>query len=182
MNKKIILDNSQLEVSLNRLACQLSENHGDFKNTVLVGLQPRGISLCNKMVDILRSDYKISNVDFGFLDITFFRDDFRRNKDVLVANKTEFKLLVENKKVVFIDDVLYTGRTIRAALTAIESFGRPSSIELLILIDRRYSRELPIQPDYKGVQVDIYEDQKVNVEWDNKNHGNYVYIENLLNG
>ena len=134
------------------------------------------------MVDILRSDYKISNVDFGFLDITFFRDDFRRNKDVLVANKTEFKLLVENKKVVFIDDVLYTGRTIRAALTAIESFGRPSSIELLILIDRRYSRELPIQPDYKGVQVDIYEDQKVNVEWDNKNHGNYVYIENLLNG
>jgi len=182
MNKKIILDNSQLEVSLNRLACQLSENHGDFNNTVLVGLQPRGISLCNKMVDILRSDYKISNVDFGFLDITFFRDDFRRNKDVLVANKTEFKLLVENKKVVFIDDVLYTGRTIRAALTAIESFGRPSSIELLILIDRRYSRELPIQPDYKGVQVDIYEDQKVNVEWDNKNHGNYVYIENLLNG
>ena len=182
MNKKIILDNSQLEVSLNRLACQLSENHGDFKNTVLVGLQPRGISLCNKMVDILRSDYKISNVDFGFLDITFFRDDFRRNKDVLVANKTEFKLLVENKKVVFIDDVLYTGRTIRAALTAIESFGRPSSIELLILIDRRYSRELPIQPDYKGVQVDIYEDQKVNVEWNNKNHGNYVYIENLLNG
>tara|TARA_B100000900_G_scaffold267085_1_gene228039 strand:+ start:819 stop:1367 length:549 start_codon:yes stop_codon:yes gene_type:complete len=182
MNKKIILDNSQLEVSLNRLACQLSENHGDFNNTVLVGLQPRGISLCNKMVDILRSDYKISNVDFGFLDITFFRDDFRRNKDVLVANKTEFKLLVENKKVVFIDDVLYTGRTIRAALTAIESFGRPSSIELLILIDRRYSRELPIQPDYKGVQVDIYEDQKVNVEWNNKNHGNYVYIENLLNG
>jgi len=182
MNKKIILDNSQLEVSLNRLACQLSENHGDFKNTVLVGLQPRGISLCNKMVDILRSDYKISNVDFGFLDITFFRDDFRRNKDVLVANKTEFKLLVENKKVVFIDDVLYTGRTIRAALTAIESFGRPSSIELLILIDRRYSRELPIQPDYKGVQVDIYEDQKVNVEWNNTNHGNYVYIENLLNG
>ena len=128
------------------------------------------------MVDILRSDYKISNVDFGFLDITFFRDDFRRNKDVLVANKTEFKLLVENKKVVFIDDVLYTGRTIRAALTAIESFGRPSSIELLILIDRRYSRELPIQPDYKGVQVDIYEDQKVNVEWNNKNHGNYVYL------
>ena len=182
MNKKIILDNSQLEVSLNRLACQLSENHGDFNNTVLVGLQPRGISLCNKMVDILRSDYKISNVDFGFLDITFFRDDFRRNKDVLVANKTEFKLLVENKRVVFIDDVLYTGRTIRAALTAIESFGRPSSIELLILIDRRYSRELPIQPDYKGVQVDIYEDQKVNVEWNNKNHGNYVYIENLLNG
>ena len=97
-------------------------------------------------------------------------------------NKTDFKLLVENKKVVFIDDVLYTGRTIRAALTAIESFGRPKKIELLILVDRRFSRELPIQPDYKGIQVDVYENQKVNVEWNDENNGNYVYIENFKNG
>tara|TARA_B100000524_G_scaffold327067_1_gene210936 strand:- start:236 stop:790 length:555 start_codon:yes stop_codon:yes gene_type:complete len=182
MIKKIILNNDELEVSLNRLACQLSENHHDFSNSVLVGLQPRGKSLCNKIVDILSSKYKIPNVQFGFLDITFFRDDFRRNKDILVPNKTEFKLLVENKRVVFIDDVLYTGRTIRAALTAIESFGRPTSIELLILVDRRFSRELPIQPDYKGIQVDVYDDQKVNVEWNNKKFGNYIYIENLVNG
>ena len=90
--------------------------------------------------------------------------------------------MVENKKVVFIDDVLYTGRTIRAALTAIESFGRPKTIELLILIDRRFSRELPIQPDYKGIQVDVYENQKVNVKWNDEIDGNYVYIENLING
>ena len=82
----------------------------------------------------------------------------------------------------FIDDVLYTGRTIRAALTAIESFGRPKTIELLILVDRRFSRELPIQPDYKGVQVDVYENQKVNVKWNDNKHGNYVYIENMMNG
>ena len=180
MSRKIILNNNELEISLNRLACQLSENHGDFSDTVLVGLQPRGKSLCNKIVDILSSKYNISNIDFGFLDITFFRDDFRRNNNVLVPKKTEFKLLVEDKKVVFIDDVLYTGRTIRAALTAIESFGRPISIELLILVDRRYSRELPIQPDYKGVQVDVYENQKVSVEWDNIKLGNYIYIENLI--
>jgi pyrimidine operon attenuation protein/uracil phosphoribosyltransferase len=99
-----------------------------------------------------------------------------------MPNKTDFKLLVENKKVVFIDDVLYTGRTIRAALTAIESFGRPKTIELLILVDRRFSRELPIQPDYKGIQVDVYENQKVNVKWDDDIEGNYVYIENLKNG
>ena len=99
-----------------------------------------------------------------------------------MPNKTDFKLLVENKKVVFIDDVLYTGRTIRAALTAIESFGRPKTIELLILVDRRFSRELPIQPDYKGIQVDVYENQKVNVEWNDENNGNYVYIENFKNG
>ena len=181
MRKKIILNNNQLEISLNRLACQLSENHGDFKDTVLVGLQPRGKSLCNKIVEILSSNYDISDINYGFLDITFFRDDFRRNSDVLVPSETDFKLLIENKKVVFIDDVLYTGRTIRAALTAIETFGRPMSIELLILVDRRYSRELPIQPDYKGVQVDVYDNQKVNVEWNNTKLGNYVYIENLIN-
>ena len=181
MHKKIILNNNQLKISLNRLACQLSENHGDFKDTVLVGLQPRGKSLCNKIVEILSSNYDISGINYGFLDITFFRDDFRRNSDVLVPSETDFKLLVENKKVVFIDDVLYTGRTIRAALTAIETFGRPISIELLILVDRRYSRELPIQPDYKGVQVDVYDNQKVNVEWNNTKLGNYVYIENLIN-
>ena len=181
MHKKIILNNNQLEISLNRLACQLSENHGDFKDTVLVGLQPRGKSLCNKIVEILSSNYDISGINYGFLDITFFRDDFRRNSDVLVPSETDFKLLIENKKVVFIDDVLYTGRTIRAALTAIETFGRPISIELLILVDRRYSRELPIQPDYKGVQVDVYDNQKVNVEWNNNKLGNYVYIENLIN-
>ena len=83
---------------------------------------------------------------------------------------------VENKNVVFIDDVLFTGRTIRAALTAIESFGRPKSIELLILIDRRFSRELPIQPDYKGIQVDVYKNQKVSIEWDDDVMGDYVYI------
>tara|TARA_Y100000739_G_scaffold58839_1_gene48354 strand:+ start:67 stop:615 length:549 start_codon:yes stop_codon:yes gene_type:complete len=182
MSKKIILNNNKLEISLNRLACQLAENHGDFKDTVLVGLQPRGKLLCNKIVEILSSNYEVKNINYGFLDITFFRDDFRRNSDVLVPSKTEFKLLVENKKVVFIDDVLFTGRTIRAALTAIESFGRPISIELLILVDRRYSRELPIQPDYKGIQVDVYENQKVNVEWNNNKYGNYVYIENLING
>ena len=115
MRKKIILNNNQLEISLNRLACQLSENHGDFKDTVLVGLQPRGKSLCNKIVEILSSNYDISDINYGFLDITFFRDDFRRNSDVLVPSETDFKLLIENKKVVFIDDVLYTGRTIRAA-------------------------------------------------------------------
>ena len=182
MKKKIILNDDQLDTTLDRLACQLTENHEDFKETILVGLQPRGKSLCEKLINILCDKYNINSVNHGFLDITFFRDDFRRNKDILLPNKTDFKLFVENKKVVFIDDVLYTGRTIRAALTAIESFGRPKTIELLILVDRRFSRELPIQPDYKGIQVDVYENQKVNVKWDDNIDGNYIYIENLNNG
>ena len=179
MSKSIIINNKQLDISLDRLSCQLAENHNNFKNTVLVGLQPRGKVLCDKIVSILKNNHSISNIDYGFLDITFFRDDFRRSKDILIPNKTDFKLLIEDKKVVFIDDVLYTGRSIRAALTAIETFGRPKSIELLILVDRRFSRELPIQPDYKGIQVDVYENQKVSVEWNHSKLGNYIYLDNL---
>ena len=177
MGQHILFNHSQVNICLERLAYQLLENHDDFSETVLIGLQPRGRFLSENMVNILKNKYNLRELDYGYLDITFFRDDFRTKSDVLIPNETNFKLNVNNKKVVFIDDVLYTGRTIRAALTAIESFGRPKSIELLILINRRYSRELPIQADYKGFNVDVYEDQKVYVNWSEKN--NYVYLENI---
>ncbi|MFL2608017.1 MAG: bifunctional pyr operon transcriptional regulator/uracil phosphoribosyltransferase PyrR [Flavobacteriaceae bacterium] len=176
MGQHILFNHSQVNICLERLAYQLLENHDDFSETVLIGLQPRGRFLSENMVNILKNKYNLRELDYGYLDITFFRDDFRTKSDILIPNETNFKLNVNNKKVVFIDDVLYTGRTIRAALTAIESFGRPKSIELLILINRRYSRELPIQADYKGFNVDVYEDQKVYVNWSEKN--NYVYLEN----
>ena len=175
MKKSIILNSKELKVTIERLACQLIENHEDFLNTVLVGIQPRGKYLCNRVVDILETKYNIENIKSGLLDITFYRDDFRRNENILKPNKTDFLLPVENKNVVFIDDVLFTGRTIRAALTAIESFGRPKSIELMILIDRRFSRELPIQPDYKGVQVDVYKNERALVNWDEEGN-DYAYI------
>ena len=177
MGQHILFNHSQVNICLERLAYQLLENHDDFSETVLIGLQPRGRFLSENMVNILKNKYDLRELDYGYLDITFFRDDFRTKSDILIPNETNFKLNVNNKKVVFIDDVLYTGRTIRAALTAIESFGRPKSIELLILINRRYSRELPIQADYKGFNVDVYEDQKVYVNWSEKN--NYVYLENI---
>ena len=166
MSKKIILNNDQLNLSLDRLACQLTENHDDFKDTVLVGLQPRGKSLCENIVKILLSKYKINKVDHGFLDITFFRDDFRRREAPISPNQTDIDFLVEGKKVVFIDDVLYTGRSIRAGMDAINSFGRPKQIELLVLIDRRFSRELPIEPNYVGMTVDAIDTEKVVVKWD----------------
>ncbi|PDH47017.1 MAG: bifunctional pyr operon transcriptional regulator/uracil phosphoribosyltransferase [Bacteroidetes bacterium MED-G13] len=177
MGQHILFNHSQVNICLERLAYQLLENHDDFSETVLIGLQPRGRFLSENMVNILKNKYDLRELDYGYLDITFFRDDFRTKSDILIPNESNFKLNVNNKKVVFIDDVLYTGRTIRAALTAIESFGRPKSIELLILINRRYSRELPIQADYKGFNVDVYEDQKVYVNWSEKN--NYVYLENI---
>ena len=177
MDRHILFNNSRVNICLERLAYQLLENHNDFSETVLIGLQPRGKFLSQNIVNVLENKYSLQKLDYGYLDITFFRDDFRTKTDILIPNETNFKLNVNNKKVVFMDDVLYTGRTIRAALTAIESFGRPKSIELLILVNRRYCRELPIQADYKGFNVDVYEDQKVCVNWSENN--NYVYLENI---
>lgn len=165
MSSKLLLTSKEVDIILHRLACQLIEKHNDFSNTVLIGIQPRGKFLADRITALLKKDYGIAGIELGFLDITFFRDDFRRGDKTLEANKTQIDFLVEDKKVVFIDDVLYTGRSIRAALTAIQSFGRPNEIELLVLIDRRYSRHLPIQPDYRGRQVDAFNDERVKVQW-----------------
>jgi pyrimidine operon attenuation protein/uracil phosphoribosyltransferase len=175
MSQKVLLTSKEVNIILHRLACQLIENHLDFSNSVLIGIQPRGVSMAERLKTILENDYNIKNIPLGFLDITFFRDDFRRG-ETLEANKTHIDFLVEDKKVVFIDDVLFTGRSIRAALTAIQSFGRPSEIELLVLIDRRFSRHLPIQPDYRGRQVDVINDEKVKVCWKEKEGEDAVYL------
>ncbi|MFW2375002.1 MAG: bifunctional pyr operon transcriptional regulator/uracil phosphoribosyltransferase PyrR [Cellulophaga baltica] len=155
MSQKVLLSSKEINIILHRLACQLLENHLDFENTVLIGIQPRGIFLAQRLTDILQNDYGVKNINLGFLDITFYRDDFRRGDKTLEANKTKINFLIEDKNVVLIDDVLYTGRSINAALTALQSFGRPLDVELLALIDRRFSRHLPIQPNYRGRQVDV---------------------------
>ena len=158
------------------MACQLIENHDDFSETVLIGIQPRGKFLANRLAKILTEEYQIKDIELGHLDITFFRDDFRRGEKPLEANTTIIDFIVEDKNVVFIDDVLYTGRSIRSALTAIQSFGRPKDIELLTLIDRRFSRHLPIQPNYRGRQVDAIDNQKVKVKWVENEGEDAVYL------
>jgi pyrimidine operon attenuation protein/uracil phosphoribosyltransferase len=176
MSQKVLLTSKEVHIILHRLACQLIENHLDFSKTVLIGLQPRGKYLAERIKQILELDYQVKDIKLGFLDITFFRDDFRRGEKTLEANKTQINFLVEDKKVVFIDDVLYTGRSINAALTAIQSFGRPSEVELLTLIDRRFSRHLPIQPDYRGRQVDAINNEKVIVKWKENDGEDAVYL------
>lgn len=176
MSQKVLLNAKEVNIILHRLACQLIEKHTDFSNTVLIGLQPRGIYLANRIAKILKNDYKVENIQLGYLDITFYRDDFRRGEKTLAANSTEINFIVEDKNVVFVDDVLYTGRSIRAALTAIQSFGRPNEIELLTLIDRRFSRHLPIQPDYRGRQVDVINEEKVKVNWTENDNEDSVYL------
>ena len=176
MSQKILLTSKEVNIILHRLACQLIEKHLDFSDTILVGIQPRGVFLAERLKKILEQEYDVAEIALGYLDITFFRDDFRRTEKPLEANKTQINFLVENKKVIFIDDVLYTGRSIRSALTAIQSFGRPAEIELLVLIDRRFSRHLPIQPDYRGRQVDSINNEKVKVSWKEQEGEDLVYL------
>ena len=164
MEKQVILNSKHLELTLKRLSHELIETHNDFSDTVLVGLQPRGIyvvSQLKKQLEIILG----KEIVCGNLDITFFRDDFRRREKPLIPSITNIDFSLENKKVVLVDDVLYTGRTIRAGLDALLTFGRPSKVELLVLIDRRFRRDLPIQADYVGKMVDYLSSERVSVEW-----------------
>jgi len=176
MASKVLLSEKKVKIILSRLCHQLIERHGDFSNTVLVGLQPRGTLFLERLMELLNAE-GIKPIAFGVLDITFFRDDFRRSEKPLNAKTTEMNVSVEGKDVVFIDDVLFTGRSIRSALTAIDSYGRPKSIELLVLVDRRFSRHLPIQPDYLGAQVDALQGDKVRVVWGDGTNESIVYLE-----
>tara|TARA_Y200000002_G_scaffold165951_1_gene136878 strand:+ start:1694 stop:2230 length:537 start_codon:yes stop_codon:yes gene_type:complete len=178
MPKKVLLDSKKIDIILNRLVCQLVENHKDFNNTVLVGLQPRGTFLIDKILDIFNKDYPKIDIKSGVLDFTFFRDDFRRSEKTLSARSTLMNFSVEDKNVVLIDDVLFTGRSIKAAMSSMDSYGRPNSIELLVLIDRRYKREIPIEANYFGAKIDTFKGDRVNVVWGNKPKDNIIYIEN----
>ena len=178
MSLRVLLSHKKIEIILKRLASQLIEKFHDFDKVVLVGLQPRGIHLLHRLVELLENNYGLNKVIYGKLDITFFRDDFRRFDKTLSPSSSEMEVAIEGKSVVIIDDVLYTGRSIRAALTALDNYGRPKDIQLLVLIDRRFSRDLPIQPDYTGAQVDALEGDKVRVQWKELSKEDTVFIEN----
>lgn len=160
---KTILNEQQLAIIIRRLSHQVLENNINLENTVFIGLQPRGIFVSDQMIQVIRQMVAPEKVQYGLLDITFYRDDVRNQ--IQLPNHTDIPFSIENKNVVLIDDVLYTGRTIRAALDALLDFGRPAKVELCVLIDRRFSRQLPIQPDYTGRSIDSIVSQKVKVFW-----------------
>lgn len=162
---KSILTDRQLAITIDRLSHQLIENHLNFSDTVLIGLQPRGIYLSDRIHRNLQQLLPAVQIPYGRLDITFYRDDYKSGKGLQAPNETDIEFSLENKRVVLIDDVLYTGRTIRSAMDAMLDFGRPAAIELLVLIDRRFSRELPIQPDYTGRTIDAIITEHVKVLW-----------------
>jgi len=163
---RTILAAERFRLTIDRLCHQLIEQHDDFADTCILGVQERGVVLADRIVDRLRKLAPKSNIDYGKLDITFYRDDFRRRDTMLKASTTEVDFLIEGRKVILIDDVLYTGRTIHAAMSAMQDYGRPGRVELLTLVDRRFYRHMPIQSDYTGLIVDAMDEAYVKVEWE----------------
>lgn len=163
---RVILKDQRFNLMIERVCHQLIENYPDFENTCLIGVQPRGVFFADRIYKKLKSILKLDSIEYGKLDITFYRDDFRTREKPLKASTTELEFLVEDKKVLLVDDVLYTGRTIQAALTALQHYGRPEKVELVALVDRRFNRHLPIQSDYIGLTIDAIDEAYVKVEWE----------------
>jgi pyrimidine operon attenuation protein/uracil phosphoribosyltransferase len=172
---KVILDAKQLEFILQRLAHQLIEVHGDFKDSILLGVQPRGITLCDIIHQLIEKRLD-KPVNKGCLDISMHRDDIYIQGTNLTMAKTEIPISLDKKNIILIDDVLYSGRTIRAALDTLMDYGRPKDIELLVLIDRRLHRHVPIQAKYVGRAIDSIEKEKVKVWLEKDSKKNRVEI------
>jgi pyrimidine operon attenuation protein/uracil phosphoribosyltransferase len=178
--EKQIVSREQFGIMIERLANQLIENHGDFSNTILVGIQPRGVEFSKRILEKL-NQISDNNIQSGNLDITFFRDDFGRRDTPIEAQKLDMNVSVEGKRIVLIDDVLFTGRSIRSAMDALLSFGRPKQVELMVLIDRRLTRHLPIQPNYVGRTVDTILEEKVIVRWKSSESEDKIILINSEN-
>lgn len=181
MNSNIILNPIQFHLTVTRLCHELIEKHDDFSQSAIIGLQPRGIYLVKRIVNELENILGKTTIPVGALDITFYRDDFRRRDTPIAANKTEINFIIEDKNVILVDDVFYTGRSLRAGLDAMLAFGRPKQVEMLTLIERKYSRHFPLQPDYIGRSVDSLSSQRVEVEWEELNGKDLVKLYTIDN-
>ena len=175
---RTILSNTRFSLTIDRLCHQLIEEYADFEDVCFVGVQERGVLLANRLYKRLTTALGVTAFEYGKLDISFYRDDFRMRAKPLKVSATEMDFLIENKRVVLIDDVLFSGRTIQAALSALNHYGRPKSIELLVLVDRRFHREVPISPDYTGLTVDGLDNAYVQVEWTELNGKDKVFLTN----
>jgi pyrimidine operon attenuation protein/uracil phosphoribosyltransferase len=176
MRPVTLLASKAFGLTVLRLCHQLIEDHGDLQGAAIIGLQPRGVLLARRLRKELKTITGKEAFSYGELDITFHRDDFRHRATPPKPNATSLDFDLDGRKVVLVDDVLHTGRTIRAGLDALLAFGRPQSVQLLVLIDRRFSRELPVQPDYVGKWVDSIGDQRVTVEWKEEDGNDRVLL------
>ena len=163
-DKQVIHNSARFKLTIERLCRHLIEEHGDFSNTCLIGIQTGGVQLAERIRTRLH-EMGVGKFPHGKLDITFYRDDFRTTKGNLTPHPTDIDFLVEDRRVILVDDVLYSGRTTVSALTALNHYGRPAQVELLVMVDRRFRRTLPIRADYRGISVDTLHDEYVDVQW-----------------
>lgn len=175
-NGKVIVSSERFQLTLLRLCHQILENHANIQDLCIIGIQERGVYLAERLRDNLINMTGDKSFDYGMLDITFYRDDFRRRDIPIKASSTEIDFLIENKNVILVDDVLYTGRTVHAAMSAIQDFGRPKKIEMLCMVDRRFNRHFPIKADYLGVAVDALDEAYVKVNWQDKDGADEVLL------
>jgi pyrimidine operon attenuation protein / uracil phosphoribosyltransferase len=173
---KVILNEYKFEVVIERLAHQIIENYPDIHQAAFIGLQPRGIALSDTICNLLQKHLGVQQLNYGVLDITMYRDDVAGSAELKVPYTTDIPFDIDGKNVLLIDDVLYTGRTIRSAFDALIDFGRPNKVELMVFVDRRFSREFPIEPNYVGVTVDSTMNQKVKVNWQQQHKVNQVIL------
>jgi pyrimidine operon attenuation protein / uracil phosphoribosyltransferase len=156
---QVLLSSKKLSDTINGLAVQLNKNHPDLNDVVFVGIQQGGVVLANHIVESVQKLNPSGKVQNGQLDITFYRDDIRN--EILTPDTMNIPFAIENKTVVLIDDVLFTGRTIKAALDVLLDYGRPAKVELCVLVDRKEHRQFPIQADYVGLTVQTNKTDKV---------------------
>lgn len=159
--EKTLLNSKDLKIKLSRIVHQIIEYNNDIENLAVVGIKTRGEYLGKRVVNELKAATN-KNIPFGTLDITLYRDDLRQNPVIPELKETDIPFKVEDTTIILVDDVLFTGRTIRAAIDAIMDYGRPSKIKLAVLIDRGL-RELPIQADYVGLNIETSLSEKIKV-------------------
>jgi len=165
---RVILNKERFALTIDRLCHQLIEKYDAFENTCLIGIQEGGVPLSERIHARLKEILDIPTIQYGKLDITFYRDDFRIREKPLKPSKTDLLFSLDDQNVVLMDDVVYTGRTIHAAMTALNDFGRPRQVELVAMVDRRFNRHLPIQSNYIGLTMDALDQAYVKVEWAEK--------------
>lgn len=171
------LDERQMEATVRRLAQELLDQVGPDTGIVLLGIRSRGLPLADRLGTLLR-EMSGGPVPVGALDITLYRDDLTEKAGMPIVRPTEIPFSLKDKVVVLVDDVVYTGRTIRAALDALLDHGRPHCVRLLALVDRG-GRELPIQPDFTGLKVTVGPRQRIAVHVRERDGDDGVYLEDL---
>ena len=159
--RKVLMGARDIERALNRIALQILEKNHDVDELVIVGIHTGGVFLADRLHRIVEEREQI-DLPAGSLDITLYRDDWSMVASNPIVKKTDISYPLENKTLVLVDDVLFTGRTVRAAMDAIMDLGRPNCIQLAVLIDRG-GRELPIQPDFTGLNITVEADQHIHV-------------------